>query len=91
METRTGFTTLGQSGPGSNGNEIVLNILESSRIGASPLNCVVTYLGETRWLGLAPLLRCSWCILRPQAIICNKQKETNVSVDGLCRFRRSQS
>ena len=33
--TLTGTTPLGQSGPGSNGNEGVLNILQSSRTGAS--------------------------------------------------------
>ena len=33
-------TTLGQSGPGSNGNEEVLHIPQSSRTGASPSDTV---------------------------------------------------
>ena len=36
----TGTIILGQSGPGSNANEEVLNILQSSRTGASPSDTV---------------------------------------------------
>ena len=40
----SGATTLGQGGPGSNGNEGVLCIPQSSSItGASPSNCLVSY------------------------------------------------
>ena len=57
--TLTGATTRGQSGPGSNGNEGVLLIPQSSKAGASPSDGLVSYLG--------PSLRCSQCILQPQA------------------------
>ena len=40
----SGATTLGQSGPGSDGNEGVLLIPQSSSItGASPSDCLVSY------------------------------------------------
>ena len=37
MGTLSGTTTPGQSGPGSNGNEGVVHIPQSSRTGASPI------------------------------------------------------
>ena len=37
----TGTITLGQSGPGSNGNEGTLYFLQSSGTGASPSNAVI--------------------------------------------------
>ena len=40
----SGTTTLGQSGPGSNSNEVVLPILQSSSITeTSPSDCLVSY------------------------------------------------
>ena len=57
-----------QSGPGSNGNEVVLYIPQSSSItGTSPSDCLESY--PEHWLGggLTPLQRCSWCILQPPA------------------------
>ena len=46
--TLSGATTLGQSGPGSNGNKVVLCIhLSSSFTGASPSDCLVSYPGHT--------------------------------------------
>ena len=43
-----GATTPGQSGPGSNGNEVVLRIPQSSTVtGASPSDCLVSYLGHS--------------------------------------------
>ena len=43
--TLSSATTPGQSGPGSNGNEEVLCISQSSSItGASPADCLVSYL-----------------------------------------------
>ena len=43
--TLSGATTLGQSGPGSNGNEVVYCIPHSSSIiEASPSDCLVSYL-----------------------------------------------
>ena len=46
--TLSSTTTPGQSGPRSNGNEEVLQIPQSSSItGASPLDCLVSYLGHS--------------------------------------------
>ena len=47
--------TPGQSGPGNNGNEEVLHIPQSSRAGASPSNCLVSYAG---YFGVGVLLLC---------------------------------
>ena len=41
--TLFGATTTGQSGPGSNGNEGVLNVPQSSKTRASPLYCLMSY------------------------------------------------
>ena len=53
--TRTGTTTPGHSGPGSNGIESVFHILQSSRTGASLSNGLMSYLGHTHWRGLIAL------------------------------------
>ena len=46
--TLSGATTLGQSGPGSDGNEGVLHIPQSSNItGASPSDFLVSYRGHS--------------------------------------------
>ena len=46
--TLSGATTLGQSGPESDGNEEVLYIPQSSSItGASPPDCLVSYPGHS--------------------------------------------
>ena len=48
-------TTLGQSGPGSDGNEVVLRIPQSSSIsGTSPLDCLVSYPGHSLEWGSCP-------------------------------------
>ena len=53
-------TTLGESGPGSNGNEGVLRIPSRSIItGASPSDGLVSYPGHSFWGCLTPLQRCS--------------------------------
>ena len=59
---------LGQSGPGSNGNEGVLHIHQSPRItGTSPSDCLESYTRHSLGRGgLTPLQRCSWCILQSQ-------------------------
>ena len=45
--TLSGATTLGQSGPGSNGNEGVLHIPQSSSVtGASSSDCLMSYPGN---------------------------------------------
>ena len=66
----SGATTLGQSGPGSDGNEGVLRIPQSSSIaGTSPSDYLVSYPGHSFFLGgrgLTPLQRSSLCILLPQ-------------------------
>ena len=66
------------SGPGSNGNEGVLHIPQSSRItGTSPSDCLVSYPGlPLRGGGLTPLQRCSWCILGKQ--ICEFELKINM-------------
>ena len=44
--TLSGATTPGQSGPGSDGNEGMLRIPQSSNLtGTSPWDCLVSYLG----------------------------------------------
>ena len=44
--TLSGATTQGQSGPGSNGNKVVLSIAQSIAE-AAPLDCLVSYLGHS--------------------------------------------
>ena len=68
----SGATILGQSGPGSNGNEGVLCIPQNSSItGTLPSVFLVSYLGHSfvcvLWGGLIPLQRCSRCILEAPA------------------------
>ena len=64
--TRSVATTSGQSGPGSDDNEEVLCIPQSSSITAtSQSDCLVSYPGHSLD-GLAPLQRCNRCILQPQ-------------------------
>ena len=47
-QTLSGATTLAQSGPGSDGNEEVLHIPQSSSITeASPSDCLVSYSGHS--------------------------------------------
>ena len=63
----SGAITPGLSGPGSDGNEGVLCIAQSSSItGTSPSDCLVSYPGHSLGEGLTPLQRCSHCILQPQ-------------------------
>ena len=45
--TLSGATTPGQRGPGSNGNEGLLHIPQSSKIGVSPSDCLVSYSGHS--------------------------------------------
>ena len=63
----SGATTPGQCGPGSNGNEGVLRIPQSSSTArTSPSECLVSYPGHSVGGGLTPLQRCNQCILQPQ-------------------------
>ena len=51
-------TTPGQSGPGSDGNEGVLCVPQSSSItGTSPSDCLVSYTGHSLGVGVLPLCR----------------------------------
>ena len=61
-------TTPGKSGPGSDGNEGVLCIPQSSSItGTSPLDCLMSYPSHSLvGGGLNPLQRSSRCIQQPQ-------------------------
>ena len=69
--TLTGATTLGQRGPGNDGNEGVLCIPQSSSITAeiqsvystAPANWTIQ---DTCWGSINPLQRCNRCILLPQ-------------------------
>ena len=64
--TLSGFTTLGQSRSGSNGNEWVLHILQISKVGTSPSYCLISYPGYLLVKRGYPFVqRCSWCILQP--------------------------
>ena len=48
--TLSGATTLGQSGPGSNGNEKILHIPQSSSISRTSSHCLESYPGHSlRW------------------------------------------
>ena len=59
-------TTPGQNGPGSDGNEGLLRIPQSSHItGASPSDSLMSYPGHSLRV-LTCLQRCIWCILQPQ-------------------------
>ena len=63
----SGATTPGQSGLGSDGNEGVLRIPQSSSTaGTSPSDCLVSYPRHSLGGGLTPLQRSSRCILQPQ-------------------------
>ena len=62
--TLSGATTPGQSRPGSNSNERVLRIPQSSgKTGTSPWDCLVSYPGYLL-VGSYPLQRCNRCILQ---------------------------
>ena len=64
--TLSSSTSPSQSDGGSDGNEGVLRISQSSSItGASPSNCLMSY-QDTHERSLIPLQRCSQCILQPQ-------------------------
>ena len=54
----SGATTPGYSGPGSDGNEGVLRIPQSSSIaGTSPSDCLMSYPGHSLGVGVLPLCR----------------------------------
>ena len=40
----SGATTPDQCGPGSNGKEVILNTPQNSKVGASPSDCLMSYL-----------------------------------------------
>ena len=66
--TLSGATIPGQNEPGSDGNEEVIRISQSSSItGTSPSACFVSYPGHLVFF--TPLQKCSWCILQPQPTV----------------------
>ena len=72
--TLSGATTMGQIGPGSNGNEGVLCIPQSSSItGTSPSDCLVSYTGHS--LGGLLLYRCAIGLF-----YCPSQHRVNVKI-----------
>ena len=64
-KTLSGVTTPDQTGPGSDGNEGLLQILQSASItGTSLSDCLVSYPGHSLGGGgFTPLQRSNWCIL----------------------------
>ena len=67
IEAQLGGIIPGQSEPGSNGNEGVLYIPQSSSIiGTSPSDYLVSYQDTRCGGGLTPLQSWSLCILQPQ-------------------------
>ena len=52
--TLTGIITPGQSGPGSNSNERVLHIPQSSRIGALLSDSLMSHAGHLSWWRVLP-------------------------------------
>ena len=84
--TLSDATTLGQSGPGSDGNEEVLCIPQSFSItGASSLDCLGLYPGHLFGEGVRhpPLHRCIWCILQPQPTGLGKKKKKKQETKSL--------
>ena len=64
-KTLLSATTTGKSEPGSDGNERLLRIPQSSSINTtSPSDCLVSYQDTRCWRGVIPQQRSSWCILR---------------------------
>ena len=60
--TLSGATIPGQSGPGSNGTEVVLYLPQSSSItGVLPSDCLMSYPGHSFGWGLLPLCRDAVC------------------------------
>ena len=65
--TLSGATTPGQSGPGSDGNEGVPRISQSSSItGTMSSECLVSYIRTLVEGGITPLQKYSRYILQPQ-------------------------
>ena len=78
--TPSGATISGQSGPGSNGNERVLRIPQSTCItGTSPSDCLVSYPGHSfGWVGrLLPLCRCAVGVFYSPSQLGNCWKESS--------------
>ena len=83
--TLSGATTPGQSGPGSNGNERVLHISQSSSITeASPSDCLMSYPGHLLVGCLTPLQTWGQCISQPQLI---GAQDTRWGVGGILRMQ----
>ena len=91
--TLSDATTPGQSGPGSDGNEGVLHIPQSSNIaGTSPSDCLVSLSGHSLGGGLTPLQRSSQCILQPwpTGLPRWKEEDKDVSPNKLPSLRKTE-
>ena len=76
----SGATTLGQSGPGSNGNEGILYIPQISSItGVSPSNCLVSYTGHSLEGWFLPLCRDAVGVSYPSWLGYSHLKQVNTS------------
>ena len=58
--TQSVTTTLGQSGPGNNGDERVVHIPQISKVGALLSDILMSYLGHSLGRGLTIQKKCSW-------------------------------
>ena len=63
--TLSGATTLGKSGPGSDGNKGVLCILKVPVLLETHHQIVLFHIQDTHYGSFTPLQRCSQCILQP--------------------------
>ena len=78
--TLSGATTPGQNGPGSDGNEGVLRMHQSTwDYWNLTIRLLVSYPGHKLGGGLTPLKRSSWCILQPQLTWQNYQSKFDES------------
>ena len=73
----SGATTLGQSGPGSDGNEGVLHIPKAPALLEPHHQIVLCHIQDTRCGSLTPLQRSSRYILQPQPTGQQKWEENN--------------
>ena len=74
--TLSSATTLGQSGPGSDGNEGVLSISHSSSITGDSSSDCLSNIQDTRWMSHTSLQRCSWYIRQFQPTGPHKVRNT---------------
>ena len=76
-KTLSGATTLGLSGPGSDGYEEVLHIPQSSKTGASPSDGFTSYPGFLLGESSPSAERKSDAFYSPNQLGCNQKREHN--------------